>query len=150
MDLHIVLLSCLIIFFCDHLTVLFCRFLSTQQLPEIMLQLRKSVQHDGCDVNSYEDKVEPCGNLSDLAVHNGEDDEMTQIELGNLRVSNLGKCSNIECSTFSISVPLYIVIFFKKNIPLNYKYIVFIYDILNITDRNGTIDELYAYIKFKK
>jgi hypothetical protein len=59
-----------------------------------MLQLRKSVQHDGSDVNSYEDKVDPCGNLSeDLAVQNGEDAEMTQIELGNLRVSNLGMCS---------------------------------------------------------
>ncbi|XP_021308614.1 histone-lysine N-methyltransferase TRX1 isoform X3 [Sorghum bicolor] len=67
-------------------------FLSTQQLPEIMLQLRKSVQHDGSVVNSYEDKVNPCGNLSeDLAVQNGEDVQMTQIELGNLRVSNLGR-----------------------------------------------------------
>jgi hypothetical protein len=109
------------LFCCEHLTFLFCRFLSTQQLPEIMLQLRKSVQHDGSVVNSYEDKVNPCGNLSeDLAVQNGEDVQMTQIELGNLRVSNLGMCSNIECSTFSISIPVYIVIVFFKNIPLNF------------------------------
>jgi len=121
MYLHIVLLSCLILFCCDHLTFSFCRFLSTQRLPEIMLQLRKSVQHDGSDVNSYEDKVDPCGNLSeDLAVQNGEDAEMTQIELGNLRVSNLGMCSNIECSTYSISVPVYTVIVFLKSIPLNF------------------------------
>lgn len=66
-----------------------------------MLQLRKSIQHDGSDVNSCEDRVEYCGNLSeDLPMQNGEDAEMTQIELGNLCVSNLGMCSNIECSTF--------------------------------------------------
>ncbi|KAL6600542.1 hypothetical protein ACP70R_045342 [Stipagrostis hirtigluma subsp. patula] len=79
----------------------FCRsleeakeFLRTQQLPEIMLQLRKSVQHDGSDIKSCEDGVEFCGNLSeDRATQNGEEDyaEMTQIELGNLRVSKLGK-----------------------------------------------------------
>ncbi|ONM53873.1 Histone-lysine N-methyltransferase ATX2 [Zea mays] len=67
-------------------------FLHTQQLPEIMLQLRKSVQHDVSDVNSYEGKVDSCSNLSEaLALQNGEDAEMTQIELGNLRVSNLGR-----------------------------------------------------------
>lgn len=116
MDLDVVLLSCLILFCCDHLTFLFCRFLHTQQLPEIMLQLRKSVQHDVSDVNSYEGKVDSCSNLSEaLALQNGEDAEMTQIELGNLRVSNLGMCSNIECSTFSISVPAYIVIVSLKH-----------------------------------
>ncbi|CAL5090627.1 unnamed protein product [Urochloa decumbens] len=68
-------------------------FLRTQQLPEILLQLRRSVQHEGSDVNSCEDRVDSCGNLSeDRAVQNGEDyAEMTQIELGNLRVSNLGR-----------------------------------------------------------
>ncbi|KAL6863720.1 hypothetical protein ACP4OV_016623 [Aristida adscensionis] len=76
----------------------FCRsleeakeFLSTQQLPEIMVQLRKSVQHDGSDKSS-EDRVDYCGNLSeDRATQNGEEEcaEMTQIELGNLRVSKL-------------------------------------------------------------
>ncbi|XP_062199062.1 histone-lysine N-methyltransferase TRX1-like isoform X2 [Phragmites australis] len=78
----------------------FCRsleeakeFLRTQQLPEIMLQLRKSVQHDGSDVKSCEDGVDSFTNLSeDRATQNGEDyAEMTQIELGNLRVSNLGR-----------------------------------------------------------
>lgn len=81
----------------DHWTFLFCRFLHTQQLPEIMLQLRKCVQHDGSDANSCEDRVDSCGNLSeDRAVQNGvEYAEMTQIELGNLRVSNLGMGSTI-------------------------------------------------------
>lgn len=90
-----------------------------------MLQLRKSVQHDGSDVNSYEDKVDSCGNLSeDLAVQNGEDAEMTQIELGNLRVSNLGMCSNIECSTFSISVPVYTVIgFFLNTVSIECQFV---------------------------
>ncbi|OEL35786.1 Histone-lysine N-methyltransferase ATX2 [Dichanthelium oligosanthes] len=68
-------------------------FLRTQQLPDIMLHLRKSVQHGGSHVNSSEDRVDLCGNLSeDRAAQNGEDyAEMTQIELGNLRVSNLGR-----------------------------------------------------------
>ena len=84
----------MVIFCYDHWALLLCRFLCTHQLPEIMLQLRKSVQHDGSDVNSCEDRVDSCGNLSeDRSVQNGEDySEMTQIELGNLRVSNLGMC----------------------------------------------------------
>nr|CAB3452951.1 unnamed protein product [Digitaria exilis] len=67
-------------------------FLHTQQLPEIMLQLRKSVRHEGSGVNSCEGKVDSCRNLSeDIEAQKGEYyDEMTQIELGNLRVSNLG------------------------------------------------------------
>ncbi|WVZ63510.1 hypothetical protein U9M48_013135 [Paspalum notatum var. saurae] len=65
-------------------------FLRTQQLPETMQQLRKSVQHDGSDVNSCEDRVDSCGNSEHSAVQNGEDyAEMTQIELGNLHVGNL-------------------------------------------------------------
>ncbi|KAF8651034.1 hypothetical protein HU200_063638 [Digitaria exilis] len=68
-------------------------FLHTQQLPEIMLQLRKSVRHEGSGVNSCEGKVDSCRNLSeDIEAQKGEYyDEMTQIELGNLRVSNLGR-----------------------------------------------------------
>ncbi|VAI30921.1 unnamed protein product [Triticum turgidum subsp. durum] len=67
-------------------------FLLTQQLPENMLQLRKSIENDGSDVNGQDDAIGSCDNLSEeRAEENGEDAEMTQIELGNLRVSNLGR-----------------------------------------------------------
>ena len=67
-----------------------CRFLLTQQLPENMLQLRKSIENDGSDVNGQDDAIGSCDNLSEeREEENGEDAEMTQIELGNLRVSNL-------------------------------------------------------------
>lgn len=68
-------------------------FLRTQQIPETMQQLRKSVQHDGSDVNSCKDRIDSCGNLAERnAVQNGEVyAEMTQIELGSLHVSNLGR-----------------------------------------------------------
>lgn len=81
-----------------------------------MLQLRKSVRHDGSDVNSCEDKVQSCRNLSeDTETKKGEAyDEMTQIELGNLHVSNLGMCSTIECSIFLFlflcTLPLFFVL----------------------------------------
>ncbi|TVU10902.1 hypothetical protein EJB05_44457 [Eragrostis curvula] len=68
-------------------------FLRTHQLPEIMLQLRKSARHEGSDVKSSEDGTESCGTYSeDRATENGEDyEEMTEIDLGSLRVSNLGR-----------------------------------------------------------
>ncbi|KAM3256325.1 hypothetical protein ACQJBY_049050 [Aegilops geniculata] len=67
-------------------------FLLTQQLPENMLQLRKSIENDGSDVNGQDEAIGSCDNLSEeRAEENGEDAEMTQIELGNLRVSNLGR-----------------------------------------------------------
>ncbi|EMS62500.1 Histone-lysine N-methyltransferase ATX2 [Triticum urartu] len=70
----------------------FARFLLTQQLPENMLQLRKSIENDGSDVNGQDDAIGSCDNLSEeREEENGEDAEMTQIELGNLRVSNLGR-----------------------------------------------------------
>ncbi|KAM0907328.1 hypothetical protein ACQ4PT_016201 [Festuca glaucescens] len=68
------------------------RFLLTQQLPESMLQLRKSIEKDGSDVNCQDDALGSCDNLSeDRAEENEEDAEITQIELGNLRVSKLGR-----------------------------------------------------------
>lgn len=77
----------------------FCRgleeakeFLLSQQLPESMLQLRKSIEKDGSDVNCQDDALGSCDNLSeDRAEENEEDAEITQIELGNLRVSKLGR-----------------------------------------------------------
>lgn len=75
----------------------FCRgleeakeFLLTQQLPESMLQLQKS--NDGSDVNCQDDTIGAYDNLpEDRATENGDDEEMTQIELGNLCVSKLGR-----------------------------------------------------------
>uniref|UniRef100_A0A0E0LYM7 Histone-lysine N-methyltransferase n=1 Tax=Oryza punctata TaxID=4537 RepID=A0A0E0LYM7_ORYPU len=66
-------------------------FLCTQLLPESMLQLQKSMENGSSDVNSNKDVVHSCDNLSeDKAAQSGGDyDEMTQIELGNLRVSKL-------------------------------------------------------------
>jgi hypothetical protein len=56
-----------------------------------MLQLRKSIEKDGSDVNCQDDALGSCDNLSeDRAEENEEDAEITQIELGNLRVSKLG------------------------------------------------------------
>jgi hypothetical protein len=71
---------------------LFYRFLRTQQLPEVMLQLRKSARHDSSDVKLSDDGVESCGTFSeDTATENGENyEEMTEINLGDLRVSTLG------------------------------------------------------------
>ena len=57
-----------------------------------MLQLWKSIQNDGSDDNGQDDAIGSCNNLSE---ENGEDAEMTQIELGNLRVSNLGMFEQI-------------------------------------------------------
>uniref|UniRef100_A0A453QQ64 Uncharacterized protein n=2 Tax=Aegilops tauschii subsp. strangulata TaxID=200361 RepID=A0A453QQ64_AEGTS len=57
-----------------------------------MLQLRKSIENDGSDDNGQDDTIGSCNNLSE---ENGEDAEMTQIELGNLRVSNLGMFEQI-------------------------------------------------------
>ncbi|CAM0950725.1 unnamed protein product [Alopecurus aequalis] len=77
----------------------FCRgleeakeFLLTQQLPESMLQLRKPIENDGSDFNCQDDAIGSSDNLSeDRAEEDGEDAEITQIELGNLRVSKLGR-----------------------------------------------------------
>jgi hypothetical protein len=56
-----------------------------------MLHLRKSTENDGSDVNCQDDAIGSCENLSeDRPEENGEDAEITQIELGNLRVSKLG------------------------------------------------------------
>ncbi|KAG8060907.1 hypothetical protein GUJ93_ZPchr0002g25677 [Zizania palustris] len=68
-------------------------FLCTQLLPESMLQLQKSVEKGGSDANSDKDEVHSCDNLSEEreAQNGGGYDEMTQIELGNLRVSKLGR-----------------------------------------------------------
>ncbi|GJN11688.1 hypothetical protein PR202_ga29898 [Eleusine coracana subsp. coracana] len=70
----------------------FARFLRTQKLPEIMLQLRKSARYDSSDVKSSEDRVESSGTFSeDRATENRENyEEMTEIDLGDLRVSTLG------------------------------------------------------------
>ncbi|KAK3132501.1 hypothetical protein QOZ80_6AG0523000 [Eleusine coracana subsp. coracana] len=68
-------------------------FLRTQKLPEIMLQLRKSARYDSSDVKSSEDRVESSGTFSeDRATENRENyEEMTEIDLGDLRVSTLGR-----------------------------------------------------------
>uniref|UniRef100_A0A0D9XB32 Histone-lysine N-methyltransferase n=1 Tax=Leersia perrieri TaxID=77586 RepID=A0A0D9XB32_9ORYZ len=67
-------------------------FLCTQLLPESMLQLQKSMENGSSGVDSNKDG-DSCDNLSeDKAAQSGGDyDEMTQIELGNLRVSKLGR-----------------------------------------------------------
>ncbi|XP_052167696.1 histone-lysine N-methyltransferase TRX1 [Oryza glaberrima] len=67
-------------------------FLCTQLLPENMLQLQKSMEKGSSDANSNKD-VHSCDNLSEdkTAESGGDYDEMTQIELGNLRVSKLGR-----------------------------------------------------------
>jgi hypothetical protein len=66
-------------------------FLCTQLLPENMLQLQKSMEKGSSDANSNKD-VHSCDNLSEdkTAESGGDYDEMTPIELGNLRVSKLG------------------------------------------------------------
>jgi hypothetical protein len=60
-----------------------------------MLQLRKSARHDSSDLKSSEDKVESCDTFSeDRATENGDNyEEMTEIDLGDLRVSTLGMSS---------------------------------------------------------
>ena len=55
-----------------------------------MLQLRKPIENDGSDVNCQDDAIGSCDNLSEDRADDGEDAEITQIVLGNLRVSKLG------------------------------------------------------------
>lgn len=86
-----------LILYCEVLSTVFrfhfilYRFLCTQLLPENMLQLQKSMEKGSSDANSNKD-VHSCDNLSEdkTAESGGDYDEMTPIELGNLRVSKLG------------------------------------------------------------
>ncbi|XP_073001650.1 histone-lysine N-methyltransferase TRX1-like isoform X1 [Typha latifolia] len=68
-------------------------YLSTQQLPKSMLLLQKTIISDECSVNSREDGVDSCDDLSEeeLMQISAECSKISPIEIGSLRVTNLGR-----------------------------------------------------------
>jgi hypothetical protein len=63
------------------------RYLSTQQLPAIMLKLQKTIKYDKSKISSDCDDMDSSSNHSD--VHEATD--FVELALENLRVTSLGK-----------------------------------------------------------
>ena len=88
------------LFWCDTEIFQFYRSLLILQLPGSMYQLWKSIENDGSDDNGQYDAIGSCNNLSE---ENGEDAEMTQIELLDLRASKLSMFEEIIlCNIFCL------------------------------------------------
>lgn len=75
------------LFLTINFTLFIFRYLSTQQLPAIMLKLQKTIKYDKSKISSDCDDIDSSSNHSGVQ----EATDFVELSLENLRVTNLGK-----------------------------------------------------------